>query len=184
MPDTRTPQQIVNSLRIASPCEVPWSSMAGDDRMRHCAQCDRKVYMVARMSAEEVVDLIQSSERMPCLQLWRRADGTVITADCPVGLRRLRSRRRKRLIVAAALTGLLAGSGVWYRHRAETLGRCIPAVRLGGAPRFGGVIDDTGVAEPVVPPQMKPRPERRPHPLMGKVKAQVQPPKGEKPKRP
>ena len=180
MPGERTPQEIVNDLLIASPCDVPWSAMDGDDRVRHCGQCDRQVYNIARLSAEEVVALLQASDRPPCLQLWRRADGTVLTADCPIGQRRLRARRRQRLLVAAAFTGLLAGTGAWYlHHRAETLGRCSPAVRLGGAPHFSGAIVDTGVAPPLDPPQVKTRPEGRPHPLMGKVAVRAQPPKAE-----
>ena len=166
MPDTRSPQQIVDSLRIASPCEVPWSSMAGDDRMRHCAQCDCKVYNAARLSAEEVVDLIQSSERMPCLQLWRRADGTVITTDCPVGRRRLRARRRVAL--AAGLTVVLAACGRAGRVSLPTV--------TGGPMIVDGCFPEPPNRKCAPDPQVKPRPERRPHPLMGKVKAHVQPP--------
>lgn len=107
MPGSR---DFLDSLRIASPCEVPWSSMSGDDRMRHCAHCDRPVYNVARLSREEVMALFKEGERPPCLQLWRRADGTLITADCPVGRRRLRARRRGR-IAAAAMAALMAACG-------------------------------------------------------------------------
>ncbi len=109
MSSERTPQQIVNDLRIASPCDVPWSSMDGDDRTRHCGQCDRKVHNVARLSAEEVVELLRDSDHPPCFQIWRRADGTVLTSDCPIGARRLRNRRRVPL--AMSLTALLTACG-------------------------------------------------------------------------
>ncbi|HET8714464.1 MAG TPA: hypothetical protein VFM16_01470, partial [Holophagaceae bacterium] len=111
MPDRLIPPRFVDALRIASPCDVPWSAMAGDDRVRHCGQCDRLVHQVARLTAAEVEALFRAGVEAPCLQLRRRADGTVITADCPVGARRLRARRRTRLVAAAALTGLLAACG-------------------------------------------------------------------------
>lgn len=87
-------------LEIASPCEAAWADMVGDDRVRHCAHCDQNVYNVAALSTAEVLILIQRERRMPCLRLWQRPDGTVLTADCPVGLRRTGSRRQR---VAAAL---------------------------------------------------------------------------------
>ena len=31
-------------LRIASPCPAEWSKMTGTDRVRHCSECDLKVY--------------------------------------------------------------------------------------------------------------------------------------------
>jgi hypothetical protein len=42
-----------------------------------------------------------------CVRLYQRADGTVLTADCPVGLRRTRVRRG---VLAAAGAGALAAA--------------------------------------------------------------------------
>ncbi len=33
----------LEAIRIASPCDVPWSGMQGDDRQRHCGRCDHAV---------------------------------------------------------------------------------------------------------------------------------------------
>ena len=157
MPNDRTPQQILNGLRIASPCEVPWSAMHGDDRVRHCAQCDRKVYDVARLSAEEAVALLQADDRPPCFQLWRRADGTVITADCPLGVRRLKHRRRATL--AVALTSLLAACG-----RPSTEGSAPPPIQ---PTVLGGLVQMD--LHDLSPTDVRPKPKPPRHVLKDKV---------------
>ena len=75
----------IDRLRIASPCKVPWSAMAGDDRARFCAHCEKHVYNIAAMTSDDVGDLIRRTEGSFCARLYRRRDGTVLTADCPVG---------------------------------------------------------------------------------------------------
>src|SRR5688500_8668796 len=39
------------NLRIASPCRVSWQSMTGDDHVRHCGQCDKKVFQLSSLTA-------------------------------------------------------------------------------------------------------------------------------------
>lgn len=82
--------EILSRIYIAAPCSVDWDSMDGDERVRHCQQCKLNVYNTAKMSAKETVALIRKSEGRTCLRLFRRADGTLITENCPVGLRYLR----------------------------------------------------------------------------------------------
>lgn len=103
-------------IRIASPCTARWDDMAGDDRVRFCGACKLHVYDTSHMTAEEARALIvgRAGERT-CLRLHRRADGTVITRDCPVG----QSRRRARWLAgAAALLGFVAigAPGAWMRR--------------------------------------------------------------------
>lgn len=101
------------SMLIASPCDVPWEKMVGDERVRHCGQCDKNVHNLSAMTTDEAHAFLESVTRassetgapLPCLNLWQRQDGTVITADCPVGVR----RRRMRSLLAASLgVGALA----------------------------------------------------------------------------
>jgi hypothetical protein len=95
-------QAFLNRIEIASPCPADWAEMEGDDRARFCAQCERHVYDLSMISAQEAVALIQVHEGALCIRLWRRADGTVMTADCPVGAKRARSRQRRIFPVSAA----------------------------------------------------------------------------------
>ncbi len=95
----------IANLRIAEPCKASWDGMAGDERVRHCTLCSLNVYNFAEMTRDEVRDLLMRSEGRVCARLYRRADGTVITRDCPTGLRAL--RRRASRIAAALITALL-----------------------------------------------------------------------------
>jgi hypothetical protein len=56
--------------------------MEGDDKVRHCDQCDQRVYNLSNMSRVEAEELIQKREGKMCVQFYRRPDGTVVTRDC------------------------------------------------------------------------------------------------------
>jgi hypothetical protein len=102
---TRLP--LLERVAIASPCSADWDSMTGDDRARFCAQCQKHVYNIAGMTAEEAEAFLRGSGGEACLRIFRRADGTVLTSDCAVGVR----RRRRRRAVASLAFGSLAAAG-------------------------------------------------------------------------
>ncbi|MFO0739337.1 MAG: hypothetical protein U0270_25800 [Labilithrix sp.] len=91
---------------IAAPCDVPWAAMPGDHRTRRCGECKRDVHNLSAMTEAEmaafldVVSARPENQRAPCISLFQRSDGTVLTADCPVGL----SRRRRRALLTATLS--------------------------------------------------------------------------------
>src|SRR5689334_9195454 len=85
---------LVQQIQIASPCPASWEQMEGDDRKRFCYQCKLHVYNFSAMTTEEGEELIRQTEGRLCGRIYQRADGTIITADCPVGLARLRQRTR------------------------------------------------------------------------------------------
>lgn len=95
---------LLDRVRIASPCDVPWASMTGDDKVRFCDQCKLNVYNVVSMSRDEAEALIREREGgRVCLRLYLRRDGTIITKDCPVGLAAARKRLAKMLTGTAAV---------------------------------------------------------------------------------
>ncbi|MCB9853547.1 MAG: hypothetical protein H6819_10660 [Phycisphaerales bacterium] len=96
---------VLDDIRIAAPCPAAWDDMHGDDRVRHCDQCDKHVYNIAEMTRREAAELISGDQASLCLRVWRRQDGTVITSDCPVGLR-IRQRARKWVAAVAGFLGL------------------------------------------------------------------------------
>ena len=95
--------------------------MAGDERMRHCTLCNLNVYNFAEMTRDEVRELLVRTEGRVCARLYQRADGTVLTRDCPKGLRAM--RRRASRIAAALVTALLSlpslafGGTIWKKPR-------------------------------------------------------------------
>jgi hypothetical protein len=93
-------------LRVASPCPVSWERMEGDERVRFCSQCDLHVYNISELTGDEARALIANAEGRVCARLYRRADGTVLTRDCPVGLRAV--RRRVARTAGTALTAIIS----------------------------------------------------------------------------
>ena len=98
--------RILDDTRIASPCKTDWRAMAGGDTVRFCGECQLNVYNISNMTAEQAATLIERADGRLCVRLYKRADGTVITRDCPVGLRAAmrRLRRRAGAVLAAALS--------------------------------------------------------------------------------
>jgi TonB family protein len=85
-------QKVLDGIGIAAPCQAAWDSMEGDDKVRFCQQCKLNVYNLSAMSADEAAQVLvsQNGSRPPCVRFFQRADGTVLTQNCPVGLRRIR----------------------------------------------------------------------------------------------
>ncbi len=111
------PLTILNDVRIAAPCPASWAEMKGDDRARFCGGCEKHVYNIAAMAAVEAVALIERNEGALCLRLYRRRDGTVLTADCPVG-KTIAARSRLRKVAAGAVMGLtVMVAGAIYKVR-------------------------------------------------------------------
>ena len=107
----------VNNLRVASPCPVSWNAMTGDDRTRHCDLCELNVHNVAGMTRDEVASLVGQNNGRLCMRLFRRTDGTVITKDCPVGLRAV--RKRVAGLAGAALASILGLVSISYSQDKE-----------------------------------------------------------------
>ena len=121
----------LDGLKIASPCTVSWESMKGDERVRDCSGCRLRVYNLSEMTKAEASRLIAEKEGRLCVRFFRRADGTVLTRDCPVGLRAARLKLARMAGAAVALVAALA-AGLGLRLRF-----CPPAATTGvlmGAP--------------------------------------------------
>jgi hypothetical protein len=79
--------------------------MEGNDRVRFCAECKKNVYNLSALTRRDAEALLRRTNGDLCTQLYRRADGTVLTADCPVALKVKVARVRRRL--TWAMTGAL-----------------------------------------------------------------------------
>ena len=102
---------VVDRLRVASPCPISWEQMTGNERVRFCHVCSLNVYNIAELTRKEATALVSGTEGRVCARLFRRSDGTVITRDCPVGLRAIRRRvARWTAAVFAAITSICASA--------------------------------------------------------------------------
>jgi hypothetical protein len=79
--------------KIASPCSASWEKMTGDDQVRFCDGCQKNVYDLSAMTSVEAEALLREKEGDLCARFYRRADGTIMTSDCSVGVRKKRVQR-------------------------------------------------------------------------------------------
>lgn len=98
----------LQDVRVARPCPARWEEMAGDDRVRFCSACRKDVYNLSAMTEAAALELLRSRGEV-CGLLYRRRDGTVLTADCPVGRTAFVRRATRRLLAATA--GVLVALG-------------------------------------------------------------------------
>ncbi len=163
---SRASLPLLQRLEIASPCRERWDEMDGDGRARHCRRCDKNVYDLSAMSTAEASALLASRDDL-CVRFYRRADGTVMTSDCPDGARR---RRRRRMVVAVAVAAAGLGAAVAsFQFLTRDMGEI--------APRHEQLVGKYARPEPV--------PERPPQLLMGApLPSPPEPVMGKPPSRP
>ena len=103
----------LNNIRIASPCSADWNEMYGDNRKRFCGDCKLNVYNLSGMTRDAAETLVMNAEGRLCVRFYKRADGSVITQDCPVGWAKVRQRTK---VFATAVASLLMAllSGVFF----------------------------------------------------------------------
>lgn len=134
------PKVDINNVRIASPCHVGWEKMAGDARKRFCESCSLNVYNVAEMTEDEVSAMITRTEGRVCARIYRRADGTIITRDCPVGLTAYRKRVSR--LAGATIAAVLGLFSIGY---GQTTGK-----EQGSEPRILRTLDPSGKSSLIV----------------------------------
>jgi len=144
----------LDKLRVASPCPTNWESMQGDDKVRYCELCNLNVYNIAALSRREAANLITSTEGRLCARLYRRADGTVITKDCPVGLRAIRRKAARMTAAAFAALVTLATSAFGQKQdktscrQQVTITRNSSQTASGMSAVTGKILDPNGAVVP------------------------------------
>jgi hypothetical protein len=138
---------LLDDVRIAAPCKADWDGMLGDDHVRFCGQCEKSVYNLSSLSREEAEALLVAKEGKMCVRIFRREDGTVLTGDCPVGVKR---RRRRRVAAAAVGGGMMAAAAAMGLESSTStaMGTAVPATT---ALTVGGSTVEMGDPAPVVP---------------------------------
>lgn len=145
----------IDRIRIATPCPVSWEKMRGDSRVRHCDHCQLNVYNISSLSRSEAEALVMSKEGRFCARLYRRSDGTVLTRDCPVGLRAMRRRISKIAAAICAIVGSLTSpalgqnqKGLNEKSTSQTRRRLEDASNFQETIFSGTVLDPVGAVIP------------------------------------
>jgi hypothetical protein len=142
---------LLENIAIAAPCTADWEQMVGDDRVRFCGQCEKNVYNLSAMPRDEAEALLGARDGRMCVRLYKRQDGTVLTTDCPVGVKR---RRRRRALAGVLGGGLLAAGAAVAATSASrvTMGEAPRAEVMAGVPTAMGSV----VVEPPAPTTVAP----------------------------
>jgi hypothetical protein len=154
--------------RIASPCSEPWEGMTGDDRVRRCARCDQNVFNLSALSRLQAEALLESFSAQLCTTYFQRADGTVLTADCPEA-RWLKLRRRVSSATAVAAASLLTlWTSVAPTARGGRIERTLTALADPAPPPYQLTGGAPAPRLPLPPPpertKRRPKPQPKPQP--------------------
>ncbi|MBS1793517.1 MAG: hypothetical protein JSS81_06665 [Acidobacteria bacterium] len=157
----------LKNLKIASPCSQDWNAMIGDDRRRYCGECRLNVYNLSGMTRAEAEELVLSAEGRLCVRFYKRADGSVLTQDCPVGWAKVKARTKVYVTALASLIfsffGALGLVSAFNRTRERVLMGDValttptPTPKSTPGPLMGGITP------------VKPTPQRTPEATMGNV---------------
>lgn len=121
-------QMILSNLLIAEPCPADWSRMSGDEKRRFCGQCQLHVYNLSAMTDKEAAELLTGAEgERLCVKFYRRYDGTVMTSNCPLGVKLLTGAKHSydlakevTVLVVTLMMTLFVG-----KITLECAGRCL-----------------------------------------------------------
>ena len=100
----------LENIRVAAPCRADWKLMEGNDRVRHCQTCAKNVYNLSEMSKDAAEKLLTEKEGNLCVRFYQRADGTIITDNCPVGLKIV--RRPFKWLIAGFAAFITSGAAI------------------------------------------------------------------------
>jgi hypothetical protein len=104
----------LDHVKIAAPCKADWEQMIGSERVRFCGQCNLNVFNLSSMTKAEAESLVTQTEGRLCVRFYRRKDGSILTDNCPVGLRAIRKRLSSLAkAVSAAVLSFFAGLGIY-----------------------------------------------------------------------
>jgi hypothetical protein len=154
----RTEIPLLQNVRVASPCSADWDEMRAvdGDRVRFCAGCRKRVYNLSALGQAEAEGLLRAHEGHLCVRYFRRADGTILTTDCPVGLRAARQLVLTRTRVSLGLCALLCVAlAAGHAIDAATETKPAPDVLVPTGPLVGSL-----TMPPTARPAVTPPPQR------------------------
>ena len=138
-------------LRIASPCEMDWDSMLGNDRIRFCEHCQLAVHNIDFATPKQIRRLVARSRGRLCVN-YRQPE---VTRRAPPVLYKI--GRRTSVIAASAFSATLSistalaapanlNSTVFPNETAFATRPLAQPYPFGGARLFGYVFDPNGAA--------------------------------------
>ena len=137
-------------------CPQLWAGMAGNEKTRFCDVCQKSVYNLSMMNAEERRTLLAGTGESPCVAYFKHVNGTPIdVAALPDG-----SSLKKKITKAALVSMSAVGLGSIAINTTTLLEMAIkdqeaPTTGRGGGSRYmimGVVCPPPGYVAPPLPP--------------------------------
>lgn len=139
----------LDQIEISKPCPVDWSRMVGDEKSRHCAQCNKRVFNLTKMTRRQAEVIVEASGGRLCARITRQPDGTIVTEDYLLQdySREDHSRslhlisRRASPIATAVITAVMTISGAGIAQSPLPTSDPVAVASLatgGGQPRVSG----------------------------------------------
>jgi hypothetical protein len=115
MKQSSSPANVIalHRIDIDTPCTASWANMKGDDRVRHCGDCNKNVFNLSAMPEAEAAALLAGNvDGELCVRFFRRKDGTVMTSDCSTSVRAATRRTLRKLpaVAGAAMMAMSVGA--------------------------------------------------------------------------
>jgi hypothetical protein len=112
---------VLDNIRIAAPCTVDWNAMTGDERVRQCGQCQNSVFNLSGMTRDAAEALMIERNGELCVRYFQRHDGTIMLADCTIGIGRDHRHRWIAAGAAALVAGGFGAAATLYQLRAPEM---------------------------------------------------------------
>ena len=147
----KTQIPLLADVRVASPCHAAWDTMKGDERTRFCGLCRKNVYNLSEMTRQEAENLLREKEGRLCVRYYQRADGTVLTKNCPIGTAIMRRVLLTRAVSASAL--LVTVIALFGKNLSNSLScsqRTMGDVVSAPVPIAGGIAIEVPKPEPMM----------------------------------
>ncbi|MFN2510404.1 MAG: carboxypeptidase-like regulatory domain-containing protein [Pyrinomonadaceae bacterium] len=107
-------KDLLDTIRVESPCETSWDSMTGNDQIRFCEHCNLNVQDLSQLTRKRALRLVRASKGRLCIRYRSRPDGSLVTRSAPRNLYRI--GRRASRIAAGAFSATLSLSPAAAAH--------------------------------------------------------------------
>ncbi len=72
---------VLDRLTVKEPCRAEWHEMKGNDQVRFCDHCAKKVHNLSAMTRADALRLVEASRGGLCIRFEKTSAGSVFTRD-------------------------------------------------------------------------------------------------------
>jgi hypothetical protein len=132
--------RVLDQVRVANPCPMSWDKMVGDDKVRFCSECQRRVWNFFEMTDAEIVEVLRANPERLCAQITKTRDGTTVTKDHRPTQTQIRFSMLAMMIFATCLSPMVFFAPGLYRWLVPGKGSIPPKMQTNVMGRTGGVV--------------------------------------------